>query len=142
MTGIPTLEDAILLAAQAYRGQADKAGRPLILHALRVMLSLDSEMEKIVGVLHDVNEDTGHTLDSLRRMGYPEEVLGALECLTRRPTEAYEQFIERVKANPLARRVKIADLEDNLDVRRLPELTEEDLERVRKYERALVQLTR
>lgn len=141
MTGVPTLEDPILLAAQAHRGQADKAGQPLILHALRVMLRLDSDLERIVGVLHDVIEDTGHTLDSLRERGYSEEVLRALDCLTKRDGETYEQFVERVRTNPIARRVKIADLEDNLDLRRLLELTGEDLERLKKYQRAWLQLT-
>lgn len=139
---MPTLEDAILLAVQAHRGQVDKARRPLILHALRVMLRLDSDVERIVGVLHDVIEETGHTLESLRELSYPEEVLCALECLTKREGETYEQFVERIEANPIARRVKIADLEDNLDLRRLPRLTEEDLERVRKYQNAWLRLSR
>jgi len=78
------LEDAIFLAVQAHRGQVDKAGRPLILHALRVMLRLESEEERIIGVLHDAVEDTGHTLGSLRELGYPAEVLRALECLTKK----------------------------------------------------------
>lgn len=139
---MPTLEDAILLAVEAHRGQVDKAGRPYILHALRVMLRLDSDVERISAVLHDVIEDSGYRVDRLREMGYPEEVLRALDCLTRRQQESYTQFIARVKTDPLARRVKIADLEDNLNLRRLAALTEEDLERVRKYERALLQLTR
>lgn len=142
MTAMPTVEDAILLAVQAHRGQVDKAGRPLILHALRVMLCLDSDLEKTVGVLHDVVEDGGHTLNSLRERGYPAEVLRALECLTKREGENYEDFIRRIRADPLAQRVKVADLEDNLNLRRLPALTEKDLERIRKYEKALVQLTR
>jgi (p)ppGpp synthase/HD superfamily hydrolase len=137
---MPTLEDAILMAVQAHRGQVDKAGRPYILHVLRVMLYLDSELEKIVGALHDVIEDTRYTLDDLRDMDYSEEILQALDCLTRRQAETYEQFVERIKANPLARRVKIADLEDNLDIRRFPVLTEKDLERLRKYWNAWFQL--
>lgn len=141
-TDMPTLEDSIVVAAQAYRGETDKAGRPLILHALRVMFCLDSDLERIVGVLHDVIEDGGYSLDRLRAMGYSEEVLRALDCLTKREGETYDQFVERIKTDPIARRVKIADLRDNLDVARLPKVTEEDLERLRKYEKALVQLTR
>lgn len=137
---MPTREDAIVLALAAHSGQKDKAGRPLIQHALRVAMSLHSDVEKIVGVLHDVIEDTGYTLDSLREKGYPEEVLGALDCLTKRPTESYQEFIERVKANPLARRVKVADLRDNLDTARLPKLTENDLARLSKYYDALLRL--
>lgn len=142
MTGVPTLEDAILLAVQAHRGQVDKAGQPYILHVLRVGLRFNSDVERMVGVLHDVIEDTGHTLDGLREMGYPAEVLEALDCLTKREGETYEQFVERLKTNPLARQVKIADLEDNLDLRRLPGLTEKDLARVEKYHRAWLRLIR
>ena len=66
---MPTLEDAIALAVEAHRGQREKAGQPYILHVLRVMFSLDTEVERIVGVLHDVVEDTGRTFDDLRRLG-------------------------------------------------------------------------
>jgi (p)ppGpp synthase/HD superfamily hydrolase len=130
---MPTLEDAILLAAEAHRGQSEKAGNPYILHPLRVMFRLESENDRIVGVLHDVIEDTRFTLIDLRAMGYPEPLLQALDCLTRRETETYEEFITRVRTNPLASRVKLADLEDNMDVRRLPALSEKDAERLRKY---------
>jgi len=130
---MPTLADAILLAAQAHRGQVEKAGEPYVLHVLRVMFRLESEQERIVGVLHDLIEDTAYTLDDLRALGYPEAVLAALDCLTRKPAETYEQFIERAGANPLARRVKLADLEDNMDIRRLPMLGEEDMERLQRY---------
>ncbi len=137
---MPTLEDAINLAVKKHRGQIDKAGQPYILHVFRVMLRLDSELERITGVLHDVIEDTDETTDSLRAMGYPEDVLNALDCLTKRERETYEDFIERVRINPLARRVKIADLEDNLDIRRLPEIGEKEIERLKKYRRAWARL--
>ncbi len=130
---MPTLEDAILLAVQAHRGQVEKAGQPYILHLLRVMFRVDSEQERMVAVLHDLVEDTHYTLDDLRALGYPPDVLAALDGLTRRPDETYEQFIERAAANPLARRVKLADLEDNLDIRRLSVLTGRDLERLQRY---------
>lgn len=134
-----TLEDAILLAVQAHRGQIDKAGQPYILHVLRVMFRLESEKERMVGVLHDVVEDTKYTLDDLRQMGYPKEVLAALDSLTKKSDESYEAFIERTKGNPIASRVKVADLEDNLDLTRLREITEKDVERLKKYRIALSQ---
>jgi (p)ppGpp synthase/HD superfamily hydrolase len=130
---MPTLEDAIALAVQAHRGQVDKVGQPYALHILRVMFRLETEQEYIVAVLHDVLEDTGYTQGDLRKQGYSEEVLAALDCLTRRSTETYEQFIERAAANPLARRVKLADLEDNMDIRRLSTVTEKDRERLDRY---------
>lgn len=128
-----TLEDAILLAAQAHHGQTDRNGQPYVLHALRVMFRLESEHERMAGVLHDVVEDTPYTLADLRAMGYPEEVVAAVNCLTRRPDETYEASIARAAANPIARRVKLADLEDNLDLRRLSAVTEQDRERLHRY---------
>jgi len=109
---VPTLEDAIVLAVEAYRsGPPGKAGQPYVFHVLRVMMKLNSEVERMVGVLHDLIH-TPCTLADLEQRGYPEQVLQALDCLTRRNDESNDQFIERVKANPIARRVRIADLED------------------------------
>jgi (p)ppGpp synthase/HD superfamily hydrolase len=130
---MPTLEDAIALAVKAHRGQKDKNGQPYILHPFRVMLRLESERERIVGVLHDVIEDTPTTLDDLRALGYPADVVTAIEHLTRREDETYEQFTERAASDPIARRVKLADLEDNLDVRRLAAVTAKDAERFQRY---------
>src|SRR2546426_247378 len=109
----PTLEDAILLAAQAHLGQRDKNGQPYILHPLRVMLRLDTEAAKIVGVLHDVIEDTKYTRADLQKMGYSDEILQALDGVTKRAGESYEAFVLRAKANPISKQVKLADLEDN-----------------------------
>ncbi|MBU8894411.1 GTP pyrophosphokinase [Corallococcus sp. H22C18031201] len=133
---MPSLEDAIALATAAHQGQRDKAGQPYILHPLRVMFRVHSDLERTVAVLHDVVEDTPYTPEKLRQLGYGEEVLSALDCLTRRKGETYEAFIERLRPHPLARRVKLADLEDNMDVRRLSAVTERDLERLARYRAA------
>lgn len=140
MVSAPTLEDAIALAVEAHRGQRDKAGQTYILHPLRVMMRLETEPERMVAVLHDVVEDSPWTLERLRGLGYPEEVLGALDCLTKREGETYEAFIERLLPHPLARRVKRADLEDNMDVRRLPAVTAKDAERLARYRAAWARL--
>ena len=140
MVSGPTLEDAIALAVEAHRGQRDKAGQTYILHPLRVMMRLETEPERMVAVLHDVVEDSPWTVERLRGLGYPEEVLGALDCLTKREGETYEAFIERLLPNPLARRVKRADLEDNMDVRRLPAVTAKDAERLARYRAAWARL--
>lgn len=137
---VPGLEDAIALAVQAHRGQRDKAGQTYILHPLRVMLRLETDTERMVAVLHDVVEDSAWTLEQLRALGYPEEVLGALDCLTKREGESYEAFIERVRPHALARRVKLADLEDNMDVRRLVAVTPKDAERLARYRAAWARL--
>ncbi len=136
MTEAATLEDAISIAAEAHRGQRDKAGAPYLLHPLRLMLRMDSEAAMMAAVLHDVVEDSDWTLGRLRERGFPEEVVDAVACLTHRDGESYEEFVERVKANPLARRVKLADLEDNMNVLRIGRLGPKDLERLEKYHRA------
>lgn len=130
------LEAAIALAVGAHRGQKDRAGAPYILHPLRVMFRVETDAEKIAAVLHDVVEDTGWTLDALRAEGYPEEVVEAVDHLTRRDGESYGEFVRRAAAHPVARRVKIADLEDNMDVRRTGNVTEKDVERLTRYHRA------
>ncbi len=133
MDKLELLEKAVGIAVAAHRGQKDRYGAPYILHPLRVMSRLQGEEDKIVAILHDVLEDTDWTPADLRREGFPEPLLQALDCVTKRKGEAYEDFVKRSAANQLARRVKIADLEDNMDIRRLPRVDEEDLPRLQKY---------
>jgi (p)ppGpp synthase/HD superfamily hydrolase len=135
-----TLGKAIAIAAQAHQDQYDKAGAPYILHPLRMMLRMSSETEMMAAILHDVVEDTDWTLDKLRQVGFAEEVVQAVECLTHRNYETYAEFIARVRTNTIARKVKLADLEDNMDMRRLSTLTEKDTERLHKYHHAWLAL--
>lgn len=141
MTKIATIEDAISVAARAHKGQKDKAGAPYLLHPLRMMLRMDSETAMMAAVLHDVVEDTEWTLKRLREAGFPEEVVEAVDCLTHREGESYEEFVGRVRENPIARQVKVADLEDNMNIRRIGQLGARDLERLEKYHRAWRVLT-
>lgn len=134
------LESAIRMALDAHAGQRDKAGQPYILHPLRVMQRCDTDTLRIIAVLHDVIEDSAVTLDDLERLGFALEVRDALQCLTKHRGEDYDAFIERVLANPLAARVKEADLLDNMDRSRLAAFTEEDEARMAKYARALKRL--
>ncbi len=138
---MPTIEDAILLATEKHRGVTDKGGAPYILHPLRLMCQFRAEAEQMAAVLHDVVEDSDVTLDDLRRLGYSEEVVEALDHLTRRADETYEQFIQRIKPHSLARRVKLADLLDNMDIRRAGDLDDKALARFRRYQAAWVELT-
>jgi (p)ppGpp synthase/HD superfamily hydrolase len=133
---MPNLEDAIDLATRSHRGQTDRYGAPFVLHPLRVMLRLETDAERIVGVLHDIVEKTPTTLEQLRTARYSEEILAALDCVTRRKGESYDAFVERAAANPLAARVKLADLEDNMDLRRARKVRPEDAERFDRYVRA------
>jgi (p)ppGpp synthase/HD superfamily hydrolase len=136
------LERAILIAAQAHLGQRDKAGAPYILHPLRLMMRMESEAAMIAAVLHDVVEDSDWTLEQLRGEGFSEEVLQAVDCLTRRDDESYDEFISRAKADAVARQVKIADLEDNMNIKRIGEMTPKDLTRIEKYHSAWRILTK
>jgi (p)ppGpp synthase/HD superfamily hydrolase len=131
-----TLEDAIGLAAKHHSGVRDRGGQPYVLHPLRLMMKMETEAERMVAVLHDLVEDTPVTLASLRSQGFPDEVVVAIDCLTRRQDETYAQFIERIRPNALASRVKLADLEDNMNVLRLPVVTAEDGSRLTKYRAA------
>lgn len=129
-----TLERALFLAVTAHKGQVDKAGMPYILHPLRVMLRLETEEERVVAVLHDTVEDTSLTLEALRQEGFSELVLTALDHLTHRAEHSYEAYIQRLQENPLAVRIKLLDLEDNMDIRRLPsQLSDKDWQRLQKY---------
>ncbi|HWH71168.1 MAG TPA: hypothetical protein VNT26_17405 [Candidatus Sulfotelmatobacter sp.] len=130
------LEKALGIAFEAHRGQKDRYGAPYILHPLRVMARVEDTTAKIVAILHDVVEDTDWTFEELQQEGFPAEVVAALQCLTKQEGEAYEAFVQRSARLPLARRVKLADLEDNMDLRRIPEITEETQARLQKYRKA------
>ena len=135
------LNKAIDIATKAHSGQVDKAGQPYITHPLRVMSMGATDDEKIVGVLHDVVEDSDWTFDRLAAEGYSTEVIKALRCVTKlSESESYDKFIERIKANPLAVKVKLNDLTDNMDIRRLAYISEKDVKRLRKYLKAYKQL--
>lgn len=137
-----TLERAIQIATEAHKGQFDKAGREYIGHPIRVMEMGKTEDEKIVGVLHDVIEDTDWTFERLEAEGFSQEVINALRCVTKTSeNENYDEFIDRVKKNPLAASVKINDLTDNMDIRRLPYLSDKDVKRLKKYLKAYKRLT-
>lgn len=130
------LNKAIEIATRAHAGQVDKAGESYILHPLRVMLTRETELERICAVLHDVIEDTNITFDNLRNEGFPEDVITVLDCLTKRDGEDYDAFIDRVLKNETACSVKLADLCDNMNLTRIQNPTEKDKERVQKYNKA------
>ncbi|MEY4524751.1 MAG: hypothetical protein RIR57_121 [Bacteroidota bacterium] len=131
------LKKAIEIAVDAHKGVTDKYGAPYINHVTRVMNLGETEEEKIVGVLHDVVEDTPWTFEQLAAEGFSSEIIDALTCVTKiSEEEDYEEFTLRVSRNPLAVKVKINDLTDNMDIRRIPVLTEKDLTRLMKYHKA------
>jgi (p)ppGpp synthase/HD superfamily hydrolase len=127
--GASLLERALALAVEAHEGQRNAVGGPYVLHPLRVMLRLAGEAERVVAVLHDTVENCADrvTLERLRREGYPEEIIDAIDRLSRRRGESYAAFVERIVPSPLARRVKLADLADNLDLAVLGSTEPEDM---------------
>lgn len=131
---------AVAIAATAHQDQSDRANAPYILHPLRMMMRGQTLEEQIVAVLHDVVEDSAWTLDQLSAEGFPPDIVAAIECLTRRADENYQEFIDRVLTNELATRVKRYDLEDNMMLTRLAQLAEKDIDRLHRYHRAYQQV--
>jgi len=129
-----TLERALEIAAKAHAGQVDKGGAPYILHPIRVMLSLSSIPAQITAILHDVVEDTDITIADLRREGFAESILEAIEALTKRKGEDRISAAHRAAQNQIACAVKLADIADNMDLSRIPHPTEEDYARICEYE--------
>lgn len=129
-----TLERAIEIARHAHASQVDKAGADYIGHPLRVMEMCETEEQKIVGVLHDVVEDSDWTFEMLEEEGFAPAIIEALKCVTKLSEgDDYDDFISRFMINPLAVKVKLYDIEDNLDVSRLDSLTDADVARCKKY---------
>ena len=127
---------ALRIAVRAHEGQKDKSGRDYVTHPIRVAERCKDPRAKIVALLHDTIEDTDVTTDYLRVQGFPEEIIEGVLSVTKRVGETYEDFVLRAAKNPLGKEVKRADLEDNMDIRRLKDITDEDVARLRKYLRA------
>ncbi len=136
------LELALQIALQAHAGQKQKNGEPYILHPLRVMMQMDTIPGKIAAILHDVIEDSDWTLEQLAEKGISPEVLEVVDLLTHYERDSYEAYIERLKKNPLARKIKLADLSDNMNIRRLSSLREKDLKRLERYHKHWKELIR
>ncbi|MEM6431970.1 MAG: HD domain-containing protein [Deinococcota bacterium] len=135
-----SLERAVELAAKHHAGQCQRNGTPYLLHPLHVMACVDDPDAKIVAILHDVVEDTPLTLDELRAEGFSAEVLEAVRLVTKLDDVSYEDYIDALAHNPLARTVKLADLRHNIDLTRLDEVKDNDLERARQYHQAILKL--
>ena len=136
------LQRAIEIALEAHKGTLDKGGNPYILHPLRLMLQMDSEEEMIVAILHDVVEDSENwSFDKLHKEGFSQSIINSLRSVTKEnEDEDYEKFIDRSIKDKIGRKVKIADISDNLDISRLKEVTDKDILRINKYKKALAKL--
>ena len=125
---------ALELAVEKHKNQTDKAGNPYILHPLHVMENVNNKEGKIVAILHDIIEDTYITENYLLKIGLSKRIVDAVVALTRSEDMDYQEYIKNLSSNPLAKEVKLADLEHNMDLKRLPTLEKKDLERNRKYQ--------
>lgn len=114
------LDVAIRLAAYGHQGQTRWNGTAYILHPLRVMNAMQNDQDRMVGVLHDVLEDTPITVGQLSREGIPVTVIEAVVALTHLPHEPYEAYLKRIAENAMARRVKLVELRDNMDLSQVP----------------------
>ena len=142
MTLKEQLNRAIEIAISAHDGQLDtNNGRPYIEHPFRVMNAGHTLQEKIVGILHDVVEDTPWTLEQLTEEGFSKEIVDGVDAMSRRDNESYDEYILRLQDNHIAVRVKLNDLTDNMDIRRWDEIQYHDLARLQKYLEAYKLLT-
>ena len=131
-----TLERALQIAVKAHAGAKDKGGDPYAFHPIRVMLRCKNPDARIVALLHDVVEDTDVTFEDLKAEGFSDTVLAALKLVTHLPEDSYEDYVRKIAGNPIAVEVKLADLEDNSDIRRLQCLDDKAVARFKKYLRA------
>jgi len=136
------IEKSLAIALRAYSGKTDKSGCEYIKHPLRVMAKMDTDEERSVALLHDVIEDSDISAQELYELDIPQHVVDAVVCLTKQPNESYQDLIARVQTNKLATKVKLADIEDNINVLRLATLNDNDLQRVQKYHQAWHVLSR
>jgi (p)ppGpp synthase/HD superfamily hydrolase len=127
------LELALNLATEAHRGQVDKGGHPYINHVTRVSNNCSDLDSKIVGMIHDIVEDTYYTLNDLSELGFPDYIVQAIDAISKRKGESYNNYISRVKSNNIAIKVKLSDLKDNTDLSRLSSIYIKDLKRWIKY---------
>lgn len=128
---------ALSIAKKAHAGQVDKAGIDYIQHPLYVASQVKTEQEKAVALLHDVLEDSDITAADLLAYGLSNEVVTAVQTLTKKKGQSYQDYLEKVKSNDLARVVKLADLKHNSDLSRLKSVSDTDRERIKKYKNAI-----
>lgn len=126
---------AIKLMFEKHKDQVDKSGMPYVFHPFHLAEQMDDEETTITALLHDIVEDTDTTFDDLRELGFSDNVINALKLMTHDKNVDYFEYVKKISKNPIARKVKIKDLEHNMDTSRLDEVTDKDLERVKKYKK-------
>lgn len=130
-------KQALKLCFNAHKNQLDKSGLPYVFHPFHLAEQMTDEYTTVTALLHDIVEDTDYTLFDLQAMGYPNEVLTALALLTHDDAVPYMEYIAKIKPNPIARAVKLADLRHNSDLSRYNEIDEYAVKRTEKYKQAI-----
>ena len=133
----PVTKIALKLCFEAHKDQVDKSGMPYVFHPFHLAEQMTDEETTVVALLHDVIEDTDYTLEDLTEMGFSENVLRAISLMTHDEGVPYMDYVARIKANPIARAVKLADLRHNSNISRLDKVGTSDFERVEKYKKAI-----
>ena len=131
---------ALNLCFEAHKNQVDKSGLPYVFHPFHVAEQMTDEATTIVALLHDVVEDTDYTLEDLAAEGFGEDILEAVALMTHEDDVPYLDYVAKLKDNPIARAVKLADLAHNSDLSRIGEVDEETRERLEKYQKAIALL--
>ena len=131
---------ALKLCFEAHKNQVDKSGMPYVFHPFHVAEQMTDEATTIVALLHDVVEDTDYTLEDLAAEGFGKDVLEAVALMTHEDDVPYLDYVAKLKDNPIARAVKLADLAHNSDLSRIGEVDEETRERLEKYQKAIALL--
>lgn len=132
---------ALKLCFKAHKNQIDKSGMPYVFHPFHLAEQMTDEKTTVVALLHDVIEDTDYTFDDLREIGFEKDVIDALVLLTHNNDTPYMEYVAKIKTNPIARAVKLADLQHNSDLTRLNVVDEKALKRKEKYAEAIKILT-
>ena len=127
---------AMKLCYEAHKGQVDKTGVPYVFHPFHVAEQMTDEATTVVALLHDVVEDTEYTLEDIAALGFGQEIVDAVALMTHEDGVPYLDYVARLKSNPLARAVKLADLAHNSDLSRLGEIDDETEHRLEKYKKA------
>ena len=132
----PLTKKAMMICFEVHKNQKDKSGMPYVFHPFHLAEQMETEEEICTALLHDVAEDSDYTIEDLAKEGFSEEIIEALGLLTHEKSVPYMDYIAALKENPIARKVKLADLAHNSDIGRLDVVTEKDLKRLEKYQKA------
>ena len=136
----PKTKMALKLCFEAHKEQVDKSGMPYVFHPFHLAEQMQTEETTVVALLHDLVEDTENTIEDLTNMGFSKDITDAIALMTHADDVAYMDYVRKIKTNPIATEVKLADLKHNSDVTRLDVVDEKALQRGERYRQAIALL--